>query len=82
LISAAAFKCNSGMIVIGGYHEKHFDITTKMLMEDVTPFRLEPGFIDNEGRFLNRQEAYRHAVQCGQVQYEVGEITLTAEQLW
>ena len=51
-------------------------------MEDVTPFRLEPGFIDNEGRFLNRQEAYRHAVQCGQVQYEVGEITLTAEQLW
>ena len=28
---------------------------------------LEDGFIDHEGKFLNRVDAYQHALKCGQL---------------
>lgn len=31
----------------------------------------EEGFIDNNNNFLTREEAYAHALNCGQLSYEV-----------
>ena len=41
----------------------------------------ECGFLDDKGNFLSRQEAYYHAVECGQI--KAGDIEcLISEDLW
>ena len=53
---------------------------------------LEQGFIDHKGNFLNREEAFRHAVDCGQISSMIanerengeraGGLDLISEDLW
>lgn len=39
------------------------------------------GFLDDQGNFLNRIEAKKHAFDCGQINKTIA-FTLTSEDLW
>lgn len=47
---------------------------------------IEEGFIDNKNNFLNRKEAYVHAIECGQlsatVRHNIKDNTLYSEDLY
>jgi hypothetical protein len=41
------------------------------------------GFIDDEGNFLNREQAAKHAIQCGQIkELKFSKTELFSEELW
>ena len=49
--------------------------------------KTEQGFVDEEGKFYTREEAYEHAVACGQIEDERGfgetyAVRLVSEDLW
>lgn len=56
-------------VVVTGYrHSNCFDIMTKCgvpMLKD--RWDEEQGFITNTGEFLNRKEAFKHALYCGQL---------------
>lgn len=43
---------------------------------------LEQGFITTDGEFLNREQAYYHAVSCRQIKPDDGPAWLISEMLW
>jgi len=73
---------------------RHGEIMAQLIAFGLTPadkgvryFELCQGFISHRGEFLDRKQAYVHAVDCGQVgkQYvlDYGEQeTLFSEDLW
>lgn len=43
---------------------------------------LEQGFITTDGKFLNREQAYYHAVNCRQIEPDDVPAWLISEMLW
>ena len=43
---------------------------------------LRQGFLDEKDNFLTREEAYHHAVECGQIESSGEEKELFSEDLW
>lgn len=49
-------------------HHYAFEIIRDLGFEPKTGYKeLEEGFITHENKFLNRTEAYHHAINCGQL---------------
>jgi hypothetical protein len=53
-----------------------YDVTGENLGEN------EQGFLDDTGRFLNRKDALKHAVECGQIEKGNWEPNLFSEDVW
>ena len=43
---------------------------------------IEQGFITTDGKFLNRKQAYYHALECKQIEHTDGPAWLISEMLW
>lgn len=56
---------------------RHHDIFSNLYEMGLQPnedyIEIEQGFIDHRHKFLSRQEAYIHAVECGQLSLSVRE---------
>lgn len=55
-------------------------ICTDMGVETVRSKEMKQGFITDQGIFLDRIEAYQHAVNCGQVTHRANK--LFSEDVW
>jgi len=78
MIISSAIKTIDGEVVKGFRHGHAFLLTHQ---KGKTYKGATQGFVTDEGKFLNRQEALRHAVRCGQLpgrQYR----TLYSETIW
>ena len=53
-------------LVVCGYRHGDCHKTIRQLDNKHTQWS-EEGFIDHNGDFLNRQEAFLHAIECGQI---------------
>lgn len=42
----------------------------------------QQGFIDQDGEYLDREEAYKRAVECGQIKDDSGVKKLLSEMVW
>ena len=67
LFSAIKVTVNGNKSVVPGYrHSDCYELLSKLhvvyFAGDVTE-----GFIDNKGNFLDRYDAFEHAVNCGQL---------------
>ena len=70
MIIAAACKMliNNNEVVLCGV--RHGDIYNQLKQMGFNPDdfeELEQGFVTHKNEFLNRQEAYNHAIECGQL---------------
>ena len=55
------------LVICGHRHKNCVEIAQYSLNSNwIHPKRVE-GFIDHNGKFLNRKEAYKHALECGQI---------------
>ena len=92
MILAAAIKfhinkTDSDVIMCG---RRHPDIFKQLKLLGFEPRKgyqeIAQGFIDDKNNFLTREEAYDHAVECGQIEddREVGTLVgrLVSEDLW
>lgn len=59
-------------------HCDGFAILRDLCPEKKLHIRAESGFINHRGEFVNREEAFRHAVECGQLSVE--QITFKEER--
>jgi hypothetical protein len=68
----------------GRKNERHSDLLKRVMITKSFIFSLDSyllGFIDENGIFYNRQEAAKHAFNCGQI--NDSDITvLISEDLW
>ncbi len=67
MIQQAAYKrISDGFIFVG---KRHGDVIRSLLEQGITILRKEfiPGFVTDTGEFVDRQEAYKIAVSCGQI---------------
>ena len=87
MIIASAIKyhidtTDSDVILCG---RRHSDIINQLKLLGFKPHigykELEQGFIDNRGVFMNRYEAYLHAVSLQQIKKKKEEL-LYSEDLW
>ena len=80
-IVCAAIRLEDGLVIAG---MRHYDtimraVCTKLLLEyGQAIWAAEQGFIDNQGRFLNRKTAYVVAMEAGQIP----ECALTGQDLF
>ncbi len=86
LICAAAIKLSDGRIFIGMRHDECYkDILRAEIAERAVILRKNcvQGFMTNRCKFLNRKEAYKFAIETGQLieEYEEGNV-LVSEDLW
>lgn len=65
MIVVAAIR-NGEMIFTMPRPARHHNILQHRLMDFYSLFPHEEGFISSDGEFLDRKEAYRHAIDCGQ----------------
>ena len=81
IICSAIKKTNTGEIYIG---RRHGDIILLMVKRDINPNNNAiQGFIDSDGKFLDREEAATHALQIGQIkQLKFQPKTLFSEDLY
>ena len=64
---------------------RHGEIILAMLEEGEAPPvpQREQGFVTETGEWLNRQEAFEHAVKCGQLPVGIqGSRMLISEMVW
>jgi hypothetical protein len=84
MLTWAAIKhIPTGNVVIGKRHHNcfaEFWLKYPELKIIATKKELVQGFIDEDGNFLTRHEAARHAFECGQIEKE--QTTLFSEDLW
>lgn len=64
MIESAAIRLKKGKIISGRTHA----ICHSVLQSVVTRISAEDGFVTTDGYFVNREEAYKIAVKCGQIQ--------------
>lgn len=67
MIARAGIKDKDGLVAVGLRHS-HISITG------------EDGFVTDTGEFLNRQDALKHAIECGQVSSDTTH--LISDKLW
>lgn len=84
MITRAAIEQN-GKVYIGAEGKRHDSVIHDMVIIHGLPKPIMgvQGFIDHTGVFLNRQDAARHAFECGQLPNDktCPEIILS-EDLW
>ena len=63
---------------------RHCSIIHEMIDNGCKPpiTQKEQGFVDEDGKFLNREEAYHRAVACGQIKDDGGTPRLLSEMLY
>lgn len=68
MIVAVAIIQN-GILFTGEPHkDRHHNLIGRIAKElNVRPVNGEQGFVDQTGKFYNRDEAGKHALECGQV---------------
>lgn len=67
-------KTNREVVLCGMRHNDIFNNLYEMgLRPNEDYIEIEQGFINHHHRFLSRQEAYIHAVECGQLPLSVRE---------
>ena len=77
MILAAAIKyhidaTDEDVVLCGYRHGDIFDQIKKLGFEPRKGYKeIEQGFIDHNGQFLDRREAFKHAKQCGQIAEKV-----------
>lgn len=81
---AAIQRIKDGRVWTG---HRHGNIIQSILIElgenPLVKGNFVQGFITHKGKFLNRQEAYKVAVNCGQIKDEQGkQPILTSEDLY
>jgi hypothetical protein len=64
ILKAAILQCDSRIVYVG---HKHNDCFNMMRDQGVTYKYCIQGFVDTEGNFLDRHEAYQEALRCGQI---------------
>jgi len=64
VILASAVKALNGIVYIG---HRHWNVFDNMRAKGVTYKGGVQGFITDQYRFLDRRQAYFHAVRCGQI---------------
>lgn len=83
-VVCAAIQNDAGYIVCGPRHYDH--IMREQIINGLQDFsaRNEQGFVDQFGKFLTREEAYKVAVAAGQIVRRCGgdEGTLYSENLY
>lgn len=78
-ITAAAILCKAnGRIFSGKHHDECYDAA----MQSSCHGWQIAGFVDGDGKFLTRKEAYARAVECKQVRDDGLEGMLISEMLW
>ena len=92
MILAAAIKfyidkTDSYVVMCGHRHHNVFEQLKLLGFKAREGYReIAQGFIDDKNNFLTREEAYDHAVECGQIEddREVGTYVarLVSEDLW
>ncbi len=66
MIVASAIKVGS-LVCTMPAPARHHDIIRQMSKQNVHDYSDETqGFINDQGQFMNRRDAYQHALQCGQ----------------
>jgi hypothetical protein len=58
------------LLLIGAKGERHHDLIRRCKETGITRAQVaqaEQGFVNHEGKFLNREDAGREALACGQV---------------
>ena len=74
-----------GVVYVGAEGGRHDEVIQDMLdVHGVQSFAgVVEGFVDHEGRFMNRAEAARHAFGCGQLPDDlVCPDCIVSEDLW
>lgn len=65
---------------------RHGDIFAQLKLLGFKPqqgyLEIKQGFLTDDNVFLNRQEAFSYAKQCGQIETEKESGTLYSEDLW
>ena len=92
MILAAAIKfyidkTDSYVVMCGHRHHNVFEQLKLLGFSPMKEYKeIAQGFIDDKNHFLTREEAYDHAVECGQIEddREVGTSVgrLMSEDLW
>ncbi len=68
MIIAAAIKQNGHVYWGEPRKERHHDVIRQIAnLMKIRPVNGEQGFIDQKGKFYNRVDAGKHALECGQV---------------
>lgn len=75
IVCAAILYGDNGLMVCGA---RHFDLvmhkTLEFIGRKVPMCAPEQGFIDNNGKFLNRKEAFKVAEAADQINHKTGNI--------
>lgn len=92
MIIASAIKfhieaTNEDVVLCGLRHGDIFDQLKRLGFKPKEGYaEIEQGFIDHKNQFLNRKDAYHHAVACGQLQItqkdDDAHDALISEDLW
>ena len=90
MITAAAMKFVNGTILVGWRHHTIIADAKELGYSRKDVAQAEQGFVDQNRRFLNREEAGAHAEACGQVEPGCAQIRheytrrlgLFSEDLW
>lgn len=89
MILAAAIKfhidkTNEDVVLCGCRHSDIFKQLKSLGFDPKKGYKeIEQGFITNKNKFLTREEAYIHAITCGQVRlYREDMKRLMSEDLW
>lgn len=66
MIVSSAIIIN-GQILTGKRHHNIFQKAKADGIDRLDAIRGEQGFVDENGKFYNREDAAKHAIECGQV---------------
>ena len=76
-------KTDQEVVLCGLRHDAPFRQLAALGFEPKVGYKdLEQGFITTDGEFLNREQAYYHAVSCKQIEPDNGPDWLISEMLW
>ena len=92
MVLVAAVRINGIVIPCWRHHCGYgilYDLDAKNKFGDTYREQVEEGFIDHRGDFLTREQAFYHAIECGQIPAELrhlkaqrGEELLYSEDLY
>lgn len=82
MIVAAAIRVRQLVLVLERPN-RHSDIYkwAECLKVNILDNKAECGFITSDGKFLDRSDAYKHAVESNQIEHKGTEV-LISEDLW
>lgn len=89
MIICTALRVKGSGAVLGGIRHGFIYSSLHDLRPEIGAASVEEGFLDNDGNFLNRFEAFKEALKCGQLsattlicKQKSEETELYSEDLW